>query len=123
MNISKFNISMSINSTSKRLECASDAVAAGAEVGYNIFGLIPRMKADKQKFYVFGRYDYYDSMAKMENSTPLEWCGRQIVSAGFNWFPIPQIVVKADYSCRILDKKYNNEPSINIGVAYVGWFK
>ncbi|MDE6340873.1 MAG: hypothetical protein K2K93_01015 [Muribaculaceae bacterium] len=121
--ISKFNISMSKNSTSKRQEVASDAVAAGAEAGYDIFGLIPRMRADRQKFYVFGRYDYYDSMAKTADSARLQWCKRQVVSAGINWFPIPQIVVKADYSCRLLDKKYNNEPSINIGIAYVGWFK
>lgn len=114
---------MSKNSTSKRQEVASDAVAAGAEAGYDIFGLIPKMRADKQKFYVFGRYDYYDSMAKMENSTSLKWCQRQVVSAGINWMPIPQIIVKADYSCRILDRRYNNEPSINIGIAYAGWFK
>ena len=37
--------------------------------------------------------------------------------------PIPQIIVKGDYSYSILDKKYNNEPSLNIGIAYVGWFK
>lgn len=121
--ISKFNISMSKNSTSKRQEVASDAVAAGAEAGYDIFGLLPKMRADRQRFYVFGRYDYYDSMAKTANSAPLQWCKRRIVSAGINWFPIPQIVVKADYSCRILDRKYNNEPSINVGIAYVGWFK
>ena len=121
--ISKFNISMSKKSTSKRQEVASDAVAVGAEAGYNIFGLFPSLSSRKQKFYVFGRYDYYDSMARMESSTPLGWCGRQKISAGINWFPIPQIVVKADYTYGILERKYNNEPAINIGIAYVGWFK
>lgn len=121
--ISKFNISMSKNSTSKRQEVASDAVAVGIEAGYDIFGIIPKMQADNQKFYLFGRYDYYDSMARMESSNPLGWCGRQIISAGVNWYPIPQVVVKADYSCRMPDRKYNNEPSINIGIAYVGWFR
>ncbi|MBD5222242.1 MAG: hypothetical protein HDS70_07765 [Bacteroidales bacterium] len=121
--ISKFNISMSKKSTSKRQEVASDAVAVGAEAGYNIFGLFPSLSSRKQKFYVFGRYDYYDSMARMESSTPLGWCGRQKISAGINWFPIPQIVVKADYTYGILEPKYNNEPAVNIGIAYVGWFK
>ena len=121
--ISKFNIAMSKNSTSKRQEVASDAVSAGVEAGYNIFGLIPSMQDKHQKLYVFGRYDYYDSMAKMENSTPLQWCGRQKISAGVNWMPIPQIIVKGDYSCGILNNKYNNEPAINLGIAYVGWFK
>lgn len=121
--ISKFNISMSKNSTSKRQEVASDAVSAGIEAGYNIFRFIPRMVKDNQKFYVFGRYEYYNSMAKMESGTSLGWCERQVVKAGINWFPIPQVVVKADYSIGILKKAYNNEPSINLGIAYVGWFK
>lgn len=121
--ISKFNISMSKNSTSNRQEVASDAVAAGIEAGYDFFGLIPGMNRRHQKLYVFGRYDYYDSMARMQGSTPLEWCGRQKISAGINWMPLPQIIVKGDYTCGILARKYNNEPAINLGIAYVGWFK
>lgn len=121
--ISKFNISMSKNSTSKRQEVASDVVVAGVEAGYNIFTLIPKMKVSGQKFYVFGRYDYFDSMAKMESGTPLQWCKRNKISAGINWMPMPQIIIKGDYTYSILGKKYNNEPAVNIGIAYVGWFK
>lgn len=121
--ISKFNISMSKNSTSKRQEVASDVVVAGVEAGYNIFSLIPKMKVSGRKFYVFGRYDYFDPMAKMESGTPLQWCKRNKISAGINWMPIPQIIVKGDYTYSILNKKYRNEPSVNIGIAYVGWFK
>lgn len=121
--ISKFNIAMSKNSTSKRQEVASDVVVAGVEAGYNIFSLIPKMTVSKQKFYVFGRYDYFDSMAKMESGTSLQWCKRNKITAGINWMPIPQIIVKGDYSYSILNKRYNNEPSLNIGIAYVGWFK
>lgn len=121
--ISKFNISMSKNSTSKRQEVASDVVVAGVEAGYNIFSLIPKMNVSGRKFYVFGRYDYFDPMAKMESGTPLQWCKRNKISAGINWMPIPQIIVKGDYTYSILDKKYRNEPSVNIGIAYVGWFK
>lgn len=120
--ISKFNIAMSKNSTSKRQEIASDAIATGIEAGYNIFGLIPKMMAKNQKFFVFGRYDYYDSMAKMESGTPLGWCSRHKITVGVNWYPIPQVVIKGDYSYGILERKYNNEPSINIGIAYTGWF-
>lgn len=121
--ISKFNISMSKNSTSKRQEVASDAVAAGVEAGYDFFSLIPTLNASGQKFYLFGRYDYFDSMAKMESGTPLGWCKRNKISAGINWMPIPQIIVKGDYTYGILDKKHDNEPAVNIGIAYVGWFK
>lgn len=121
--ISKFNIAMSKNSTSKRQEIGSDAVAAGIEAGYDVFSMFSGMKAKNQKFYVFGRYDYYDSMAKMESGSPLGWCGRHKISAGVNWYPIPQIVVKGEYCYGILERQYNNEPAINIGIAYSGWFK
>lgn len=121
--ISRFNISMSKNSTSKRQEVASDAVAAGVEAGYDIFSLFPKMSAKGQKFSVFGRYDYYDSMAKMESGTPLKWCKRSKFSAGINWMPVPQVIVKGDYSYGMLDRRFANEPSLNIGIAYVGWFK
>ena len=121
--ISKFNISMSKNSTSKRQEVASDAVAAGFEAGWDLFSAIPKLRADRQRLYIFGRYDYYDSMAKMESGSSLGWCGRHKVSAGLNWYPIPQIVLKGEYSYGILEKKYNNEPAISLGIAYCGWFK
>lgn len=121
--ISRFNIAMPKNSTSKRQDVASDAFAAGVEAGYNIFSLFPTLGAQNQKFYVFGRYDYYDSMAKMEAGIPLGWCGRHKISAGINWYPIPQIVFKGEYAYSILERQYNNEPAINIGIAYVGWFK
>lgn len=123
--ITKFNIAMSKNSTSKRQEVASDAVCAGFEAGYDMFSLLnnrPRTTRG-QKLYLFGRYDYYDSMAKMEGSTPLDWCGRHKISAGLNWYPLPQIVVKGEYTYGILSRKYNNEPAVSLGVAYCGWFK
>lgn len=120
--ISQFNIHMSKNSTSKRQEVASSAIAAGIEGGYDFFSLIPRMRADGQQFYVFGRYDYYDSMMRMEQSTPLEWCHRHKISAGFNWYPIRQIVVKGEYNIGLLSSRYNREPSVAIGVAYAGFF-
>lgn len=121
--ISKFNIAMSKNSTSKRQEVASDVIVAGVEVGYDVFRHFSALNAAGQKFYVFGRYDYYDSMAKMESGTSLSWCKRHKITAGVNWMPLSQIIVKGDYSYGILDSRYNNEPAINIGIAYVGWFK
>ena len=61
-------------------------------------------------------------MLKMQNNLDDKWCGRQRVAAGINYYPIPQIVVKGEYSIGILDKKYNNEPAISLGIAYSGWF-
>ena len=47
----------------------------------------------------------------------------QRIAAGINYKPIKEIVVKAEYSHRFLDSQYNNEPSVNIGIAYEGFFK
>lgn len=120
--ISQFNIKMPKTSTSKRQEIASDVITAGIEAGYNIFSFIPSQKVRNQKMYVFGRWDYYDSMMKMEQSNPLGWTSRNKFTAGLNWFPISQIVVKGEYSYGKLKSRYNNEPSVSIGIAYVGWF-
>ena len=35
---------------------------------------------------------------------------------------LKEIVIKAEYSKRFLKSLYNNEPSLNIGVAYEGFF-
>ncbi len=120
--ISDFNIRMSNKSPSKRQKVASDVIASGVEAGYDFFSLSPRLSASRQKFYLFGRYDYYDSMYKMERDTKDDWCGRQRVAVGVNYYPIRDIVVKGEYAIGLLDKKYNNEPSISIGIAYSGWF-
>lgn len=102
---------------------ASDAIAAGIEAGYDFFSLSPRLRESKQKFYLFARYDYYDSMLRMDGGDlEYEWCGRQRVAAGINYYPIPQIVVKGEYSIGLLDSKYNREPAISLGIAYAGWF-
>ena len=44
------------------------------------------------------------------------------MALGINYFPIKEIVIKAEYSKRFLKSLYNNEPSVNIGIAYEGWF-
>ena len=109
-------------SPSPKQYVASDVYAVGIEAGYNLFGLSSKMTAENQKLYLFGRYDAYDSMYKMEKGTPYDWCGRQRVAVGVNYFPIRDIVIKGEYAVGLLGKKYNNEPSISLGVAYAGFF-
>jgi hypothetical protein len=120
--ISTFNMSMTNKSPSKRQKVASDVIATGIEAGYNFFGLSEGLTRANQRLYLFGRYEYYDSMWKMENDIDEKWCGRQRVAVGLNYFPIRDIVIKGEYSIGLLDKRYNNEPSVSIGVAYSGWF-
>ena len=47
---------------------------------------------------------------------------RQKVTAGVNYYPIPQIAIKGEYSYRILSSQYNNEPTISLGICYSGLF-
>lgn len=119
--ISNFNRTMPSASPSPRQFVASDAYSMGVEAGYDFFSLSRKLR-DRQRLYLFGRYDAYDSMWKMEKGTPYDWCGRQRVAIGFNYYPLKEIVIKGEYARGLLKSKYNDEPSISIGVAYAGFF-
>lgn len=122
--ITKYNMSMRKDSPSPKQAIGSDAIAAGVEAGYNIFGAFCSKKTGHRKLYVFGRYEYYDSMFKTEGSIQdYKWCGRQRFAAGINYCPLKDIVIKGEYSIGLLGSKYNNEPSISFGIAYAGLFK
>ena len=97
----------------------SHAMATSIEVGYDIFSQIGKLRADKQKLYIFGHVEHYDSYI---NSPTVTWTKKTIFAGGVNYYPLPQVCVKAEYSYRKFDSKYNNEPAINIGVAYQGQF-
>ncbi len=121
--ITKYNMSMRKDSPSPKQAVASDAIAMGIEAGYDVLSRFPTVSCNDQKLYVFGRYEYFDSMYKTEGSIQdYGWCARQRVAFGLNYFPMKDIVVKGEYSLGLLDSKYNNEPSISIGVAYSGFF-
>lgn len=118
--ITAFNKKMRSDSPSPKTNVASDAISVGVEAGYDIFH---PLKIDRQKLYVFGRYDYYDTMLKTANGVlRYDWCGRNRVAAGINYYPIPQVVVKGEYSIGLMRAPYNNEPTISLGVAYAGFF-
>ena len=99
-----------------------NAVAIGVEAGYDMFSQIAKLRQMHQKFYVFGRYEYYDSYIPATNQQKYEFTKKNRIAFGINYLPLPQIAVKAEYSNRLLDSQYNNEPSINIGIAYQGFF-
>ncbi len=133
--IEAYNKVMRKDSPSSKQWVASDVIAAGAEIGYDFFSLNPTLKAKNHRFYVWGRYDYYDSMFRHngERNTTYAWCGRQRISCGFNYFPIKQVAIKGEFSYAILNKKrdasgnlvkfYNDEPAIAFGIVYAGLFQ
>jgi hypothetical protein len=101
---------------------SKNAYAVGIEAGYDIFSQIASMRQDNQKLYVFGRYEAYNPYASNTKGTAYDYTAVKRMAAGLNYHPVPQIVIKAEYSKRFLKSIYNDEPSINIGVAYEGFF-
>lgn len=102
---------------------SKNAYALGIEAGYDVFSRIERLRRDQQRLYVFGRYESYNPYASATKDTNYDYTAVKRVAAGVNYYPLRQVVVKAEYSQRILKSPYNNEPAINIGVAYEGFFK
>ncbi len=122
--ITRYNQSFSNDSPAKKRPVATSAISTGLEVGYDLFGWLGKKQQEKgRKFYLFGRYEYYDSMYKTEDAvTDYEEYGRQRIAFGVNYYPMKDIVLKGEYSLGILKSKFNNEPAVSLGVAYSGFF-
>lgn len=118
--ISEYNRSQSSTSPYKRTHVGKDAYSAGIEAGYDLLRLSNK-KLD-QKLFLFGRYECYDAYVPSKNSPKYSWTDRQRIAAGINYYPVKQVVIKAEFSERFFHREYNNEPSISLGVAYAGWF-
>ena len=123
LEITSANMSTRADSPSPKTNIGEAAIAMGVEAGYDIFSRIAAMREREQRFYIFGRYDYYDSMYKtVKNMTDEKMWSRQKITAGVNYYPIPQIAIKGEYSYRILSSQYNNEPTVSLGICYSGLF-
>ena len=133
--ITTYNMGMRKGSVSSKQWVASDALAAGIELGYDFFSLSHTLHEKNHKFYVFGRYEYYDSMFRFDNkpTDSYSWCGRQRAAVGINYYPMKQIGVKAEFAYAILNKGkdtegnlvklYNDEPHIAVGIVFAGMFR
>ena len=101
---------------------SSNAYAIGIEVGYNIFSQIQPLRQKGERLYLFGRYEAFNPYASKTNGVSYDYTEVKRMVVGFNYRPIRQIVIKGEYSKRFLKSLYNDEPSVNIGVAYEGFF-
>lgn len=110
------------NAPYKKTPVGKNAVAVGIEAGYDVFSQIGKLREDNQKLYLFGRYEYYNSYIPAKEQAKYEYTGKNRMAFGVNYYPIPQIAVKAEYSKRFFKSQYNNEPSVSLGVAYQGFF-
>lgn len=108
-------------SPSKHSPVGEEAYSVGIEAGYNVFSQISCLR-NKQKLYVFGRYEDYNTYAKGTQKTAYDYDHVKRIAGGVNYMPIPQVIVKGEYSHRFLDSRYNDEPSLSLGITYVGRF-
>ena len=115
----KRNLS-SNNAPYKKTPVGQNALAAGAEAGYDI---LPWFGITDSRFFIFTRYEYYDSYIPSADQQDYTYTDKHRIAAGFNWFPIPEIAVKGEYSHRFLKAPYNNEPSVSLGICYMAFFK
>ena len=121
--ITRYNSGFSNDAPASKMPVATSAVSAGLEVGYDLFGFAAKQQSKGRKLYVFGRYEYYDSMFDTEAAvTDYEEYGRQRIAFGLNYYPMKQIVLKGEYSLGILKSQFNNEPAVSLGIAYAGLF-
>lgn len=121
--ITAANLASRKDSPSSKTPVASDAMCSAIEGGYNLFSQFDKLNNRGHKLYLFGRYDYYDTMFKTAPGIVDNDCWeRHCVSGGINYFPIKNIVIKAEYASRLFHSKYNNENTLSLGVAYSGNF-
>lgn len=121
INILKRNLTAN-NAPYQKTPVGKNAVAMGIEAGYDIFSQIAKLRADHQKFYVFGRYEYYNTYIPDKTQQRYNYTSKKRMAFGVNYYPLPQIAVKAEYSKRFYKSGYNNEPSISLGIAYEAFF-
>lgn len=102
---------------------ADAAFCAGIEAGYDIFYYIPALHQQHQQLIPFVRYEYYNPMLRSFYKDSYLYTEKHRIAAGLNYYPIPEVVIKAEYSKRFLQDPYNDEPSVSLSIAYSGWFE
>lgn len=121
--ISDFNRNQSSTTPYSLTLVGKQALAGGVEAGYDLFSQIHKLREKEQKLYLFGRYEYYDAYEPpTKEYQDYPWTERHRIAVGLNYFPLKEIVIKAEYSYRFLKSKYNDEPSLSLSVAYAGFF-
>ncbi len=118
--VSQINKTVSKNTGFARTPVAKNAVTYSIEAGYNILSFFDT----KERLMPFIRYEYYNSAEKVEegmSNMPIN--KRDIYTVGLNYNLLPNMVLKADYSMRKLDRgNYNDENTFGLALVYTGWF-
>lgn len=124
--ISRANRNLSNNLNVKRTPVAKNALGYYIEGAYDILSL--KKNKTKKQLFLFGRYDFYDSMYEtigvILNNPRWE---RSVITFGANYFIHPHVVLKSHYSVNTLgvnlidgfgDVIGNKERTFLIGMAF-----
>jgi hypothetical protein len=104
-----------------RTDVASAALSYGGEIGYNAGSFFGE---GALRVYPFVRYEYYNPMEKTQGSI---FADKRLKAdtwtVGANCYALPNLVLKGEYSRRrIGGGNYNDENTLSVGLAYIGWF-
>lgn len=122
--ITRINKTLGKGSVSPQTSVASDAMCASVEAGYDLLSLSDRARETQRQLFAFARCEYYDSMYKTQGAVIDNPCWeRKKLTLGINYKPLSAIVIKAEWSERLLKHPFNNEPTVSLGVAYSGFFE
>ncbi len=122
--------SLALTNVNKRLSSATGyprtpvgkaAVSYAGEVGYNIGSFF---SGKAPRIYPFVRYEYYNPMEKtVKGITADRRLQVSAWTAGVDYYALPNLVVKADYTNRCIGGgDYNSENMVSVGIAYIAWF-
>jgi opacity protein-like surface antigen len=115
--VSQANRNLSNNLNVKRTPVGSAAAGASVESGYDILSFLGEYKAS---VFAFLRLEYYDSMARVKGDVfdNPRW-ERRVWTAGMNYKPLQNLVVKGQYSQRRLESGPPNiENTFSVGVGF-----
>ena len=117
--VSERNARLSVNSQNPRTPVAKNALGYYIELGYNVAPLISIPK--DIKLFPFVHYEYYNSMYGVESGVFANpRFERSVYTFGFNTVWKNQVVLKADYSKRIVGNgNYNTENTISVGIGFM----
>lgn len=108
---------------------AKRATTYSIEAGINLKSVFSGVK-NFPTVYPFAHYEYYNPQFKGVGTQVMDKrCEVSMWTVGLNWKPLPNLVVKADYTTRqiVTDKifgtgKFNSENEFAVCLAYTGWF-
>ena len=95
------------------------AYAFSLEAGYDVFSQIERLRGS-QNLFLFGRFGRYNPYSTPIHNYKYDYTEKTTFTAGINYLPTSNIVIKADYTYKKLKSPYFNEPSFSLSIGYDG---